>query len=376
MFTFSPIAQRSMSCATTWPTPPATESRCATTPSSASASRSWPRGRRWPGSSDSPFVNKSSRRRRPHGGGLGLQALRHRAVQAPGLRVDGHRRARCAAAGEDGRRPMAGRAESTYRYTVIDTIGGGASEIQKNIIARRKLDSRRTSDGPRRCRFLPRPALGGHRPRLSSVGPAARATRLLADYGATVVKVGPVSRPWPAPWCRPSSLTSAQRGMRRVQLDVRHPSGLEAFLALAAGADVVIESFRPGVVDRLGIGYEQLRAVNTSIIYCSTSGYGQDGPRSTWAVMISITWPCPATWRRRDPGPTGDHRSPAPPWPMPPPGHARGTGRQPPRCSPVTSPARAPSSTCPWPTGPCGSCPCRRRAPGHRHRTGPGTTTC
>jgi len=41
----------------------------------------------------------------------------------------------------------------------------------------------------------------------------------------------------------------------------------------------VIESFRPGVVDRLGIGYEQLRAVNTSIIYCSTSGYGQDGPR-------------------------------------------------------------------------------------------------
>jgi alpha-methylacyl-CoA racemase len=71
--------------------------------------------------------------------------------------------------------------------------------------------------------------------------------------------------------------------MRRVQLDVRHPSGLEAFLALAARADVVVESFRPGVVERLKIGYPELRAVNDAIIYCSTSGYGQDGPRSTWA---------------------------------------------------------------------------------------------
>jgi alpha-methylacyl-CoA racemase len=50
-----------------------------------------------------------------------------------------------------------------------------------------------------------------------------------------------------------------------------------------AGADVVVESFRPGVVDRLGIGYEDLRKVSRRIIYCSTSGYGQDGPRSGWA---------------------------------------------------------------------------------------------
>jgi alpha-methylacyl-CoA racemase len=118
---------------------------------------------------------------------------------------------------------------------------------------------------------------------LSSVGPAARATRLLADYGATVVKVGAVPGRGPAPVTPPFFAYSAQRGMRRVLLDVRHPDGLEAFLALAAGADVVVESFRPGVVDRLGIGYEQLRAVNGSIIYCSTSGYGQDGPRAGWA---------------------------------------------------------------------------------------------
>jgi alpha-methylacyl-CoA racemase len=118
---------------------------------------------------------------------------------------------------------------------------------------------------------------------LSTVGPAARATRLLADYGATVVKVGAVPGRGPAGVTPPFFAYSAGRGMRRVRLDVRHPDGLEAFLALATGADVVVESFRPGVVDRLGIGYEHLRAVNPGIVYCSTSGYGQEGPRSTWA---------------------------------------------------------------------------------------------
>ncbi|HVC71980.1 MAG TPA: CoA transferase [Acidimicrobiales bacterium] len=118
---------------------------------------------------------------------------------------------------------------------------------------------------------------------LSTVGPAARATRLLADYGATVVKVGAVPGRGPAGTTPPPYAYSAQRAMRRVQLDVRHADGRDAFLALAATADVVVESFRPGVVDRLAIGYEALRAVNPGIIYCSTSGYGQTGPRSTWA---------------------------------------------------------------------------------------------
>jgi alpha-methylacyl-CoA racemase len=118
---------------------------------------------------------------------------------------------------------------------------------------------------------------------LSSVGPAARATRLLADYGATVVKVAAVPGRGPGATVPPFFAYSAQRGMRRVQLDVRHPHGHDAFMALAATADVVVESFRPGVVDRLGIGYEALRAVNTGIVYCSTSGYGQSGPRSGWA---------------------------------------------------------------------------------------------
>jgi alpha-methylacyl-CoA racemase len=71
--------------------------------------------------------------------------------------------------------------------------------------------------------------------------------------------------------------------MRRIRLDLKADAGREAFLRLAAEADVIIESFRPGVVDRLGIGWEAVSAANPRIVYCSTSGYGQDGPRGQWA---------------------------------------------------------------------------------------------
>jgi alpha-methylacyl-CoA racemase len=117
----------------------------------------------------------------------------------------------------------------------------------------------------------------------STVGPGARCTRILADYGARVVKVGvPPARAGlqiePAHWAY-----SAGRGMQRVRIDLKAPAGKAALLKLAAGADVMLESYRPGVVARLGIGYEDIRAINPRIVYCSTSGYGQDGPASTWA---------------------------------------------------------------------------------------------
>ena len=118
---------------------------------------------------------------------------------------------------------------------------------------------------------------------LASVGPAARATRLLADYGADVVKLGPVPRRAGVATVPPSYAYSGDRGMRRALLDLKSDSGRDAFLDLASGADVVVESFRPGVVDRLGIGYGAVQAVNEGIVYCSTSGYGQTGPRRDWA---------------------------------------------------------------------------------------------
>jgi len=118
---------------------------------------------------------------------------------------------------------------------------------------------------------------------LSSVGPASRASRILADYGADVVKIGPTRKKGAVQIRPPFHTYGAGRGMRRMRLDLKAPAGVELFLELAAAADVVIESFRPGVVDRLGIGYGVVSAANPRIVYCATTGYGQDGPYAKWA---------------------------------------------------------------------------------------------
>jgi alpha-methylacyl-CoA racemase len=111
----------------------------------------------------------------------------------------------------------------------------------------------------------------------ATVGPAARASRMLSDYGAHVVKIGGVPRAG-VQIEPPFYAYSAGRDTKRLQIDLKAPAGRDAFLRLAARSDVVLESFRPGVVDRLGIGYEAVRGVNDGIVYCSTSGFGQTGP--------------------------------------------------------------------------------------------------
>lgn len=118
---------------------------------------------------------------------------------------------------------------------------------------------------------------------LGAVGPAARAARMLADYGARVVMIAPVSKKG-ALQTKPVYHTyGAGRGFEKMRIDLKAESGKEALLTLAESADVVIESYRPGVVARLGIGWETMKARNPGLVYCSTSGYGQDGPASTWA---------------------------------------------------------------------------------------------
>jgi alpha-methylacyl-CoA racemase len=118
---------------------------------------------------------------------------------------------------------------------------------------------------------------------LASVGPAARTSRWLADYGASVVKIGPPPDQGGVQITPPFYAYAGHRGMQRALLDLKAPAGVDAFLRLAARADVVIESFRPGVVDRLGIGYSAVKAVNPRVVFCSTTGYGQDGPHAHWA---------------------------------------------------------------------------------------------
>lgn len=107
---------------------------------------------------------------------------------------------------------------------------------------------------------------------LSRLAPGPYATMLLADLGAEVVAVGGGRAG--------TALAEVSRGKRFISLDLKSEAGQEALRRLVAEADVVVESFRPGVAARLGAGYEQLSQVKSDLIYCSLTGYGQDGP---WA---------------------------------------------------------------------------------------------
>ncbi len=124
---------------------------------------------------------------------------------------------------------------------------------------------------------------------LSRLLPGGFCSLLLADFGAEVTKVedtgmGDYVR-WAPPYyegaeetARGALFLALNRGKRSVRLDLKSPGGREVLLRLARDADVLLESFRPGVLDRLGVGYEALRQVNPGLVYCAITGYGQDGP--------------------------------------------------------------------------------------------------
>jgi alpha-methylacyl-CoA racemase len=114
----------------------------------------------------------------------------------------------------------------------------------------------------------------------STVGPASRCTQILGDLGAQVIKVGPIGGDrWPPPWFT----YGAGRDTQRARFDLKTAGGREAFLTLCATVDVVVESFRPGVADALGVGYEPLSERNPRVVYAATSGYGASGPYRDWA---------------------------------------------------------------------------------------------
>ena len=119
---------------------------------------------------------------------------------------------------------------------------------------------------------------------LTRLLPGPVATLHLADLGADVIKiedpqVGDYARTLGAGQGADSAyFRMINRNKRGLLLDLKKPEGVEVFLRLAETADVIVESFRPGVVDKLGVGYAAVTAVNPKIAYCSISGYGQDGP--------------------------------------------------------------------------------------------------
>ncbi|WP_449061293.1 CaiB/BaiF CoA transferase family protein [Planomonospora algeriensis] len=111
---------------------------------------------------------------------------------------------------------------------------------------------------------------------LAGLAPGPFAGMMLADHGAEVLRVERVAAVATA-GDRPRR-DVMDRGKRTVGLDLKSPEGVAAFKELAAHADVVIEVFRPGVAERLGIGPDDLRAVNPRLVYGRMTGWGQDGP--------------------------------------------------------------------------------------------------
>lgn len=121
---------------------------------------------------------------------------------------------------------------------------------------------------------------------LSRLLPGPFCSMLLADFGADVVKVedpkiGDYIRWWPPRMGRNSGFhVVLNRNKRSLTLNLKSPEGKEIFQQLVHTTDVVLESFRPGVMERLGLGYEKLSKTNPNLIYCAITGYGRTGPRS------------------------------------------------------------------------------------------------
>lgn len=122
---------------------------------------------------------------------------------------------------------------------------------------------------------------------LSLFLPGPAATQLMADHGARVIKVENPAAPEPTrsadafPWQQGGETVmfrNTQRGKESIALDLKSTAGKKALLALARKVDVVVEAFRPGVAQRLGIDYDSLSGENPGLVYCSISAFGQTGP--------------------------------------------------------------------------------------------------
>jgi crotonobetainyl-CoA:carnitine CoA-transferase CaiB-like acyl-CoA transferase len=115
-------------------------------------------------------------------------------------------------------------------------------------------------------------------------------TFLLSGYGATVYKLespaGDIGRGWGPPYTggEASYFLGINAGKKGICIDLKQPEGRQLCLQLMDKVDVVIENFRIGTMDRLGLGFEQVRKRNPRLIYCSISGYGQDGPSRDQSV--------------------------------------------------------------------------------------------
>ena len=112
---------------------------------------------------------------------------------------------------------------------------------------------------------------------LTRLLPGPMCTLHLADLGADVIKIEDLGA---GDYASPAVREMLNRNKRGIRLDLKQPEGVQLLLQLCESADVLVEGFRPGVMARLGLGYEAVRSRNPRLVYCSISGYGQTGPLS------------------------------------------------------------------------------------------------
>ena len=110
---------------------------------------------------------------------------------------------------------------------------------------------------------------------LTRLLPGPLGTLHLADLGADVIKIEDTGA---GDYASPAVRALVNRNKRAIRIDLKQPEGVATLLRLCREADVLVEGFRPGVMQRLGVGYEAVAAVNPRIVYCSISGFGQTGP--------------------------------------------------------------------------------------------------
>src|SRR5947208_646368 len=119
---------------------------------------------------------------------------------------------------------------------------------------------------------------------LSRMLPGPFASMMLGDLGAEVIKIEEPRIGDPTRWSKPTigkqsaAFLQVNRNKKSLALDLKQAAARDLFLRLAETADVILEQFRPGVVERLGVGYEAVKQVNPRLVYCSLTGFGQTGP--------------------------------------------------------------------------------------------------
>jgi len=134
--------------------------------------------------------------------------------------------------------------------------------------------------------------------------PGPLAALMLAEAGAEVIKIerpgGEDMRRFPPVVDGESAVFAMlNRGKQVLTLDLKNAAEREKLIPLLQRADILIEQFRPGVMARLGLGYDAVRALNPRLIYCSISGYGQSGPISTISAIPACSICSRGRWQRR-----------------------------------------------------------------------------